>query len=143
VWNGAATLGGRLVVTVRPGVIPPVNSTCEIVFASGGVNGRFAAHELPTIGGQPVFDVVYGTNTVTLVTRIEYRCRADLSGDLDVDAKDLGMLNECMVGPMVPCAEGCENRDLNGDGFVDQQDFGLFQRCFGGEGVIADPGCGG
>jgi hypothetical protein len=142
-WNGAVTLSGRLAVMVRSGVTLPSGSTFEIIHAAGGVSGAFTAFDVPRIGGEPAFEIVYGTHTVTVVAVMDYRCREDFSGDLDVDLEDLALLRACTAGPHVPYAPDCARCDLNRDGFVDQQDFGIFQRCFGGAGVIVDPGCAG
>lgn len=53
---------------------------------------------------------------------------ADLDGDGDVDAADLGAFGNCMNGPGRSPGAGCGPADLDGDGDVDLADFGRFQR---------------
>ncbi len=52
---------------------------------------------------------------------------ADLDGDGDVDATDVGALGGCMSGPDVEAAPGCDPADVDGDGDVDLADFSQLQ----------------
>ncbi|HNU44794.1 MAG TPA: dockerin type I domain-containing protein [Phycisphaerae bacterium] len=64
-----------------------------------------------------------GVNTTDLV--------ADLNGDGVVDIQDFAVLADCLTGPEVPPATGCENADLDQDVDVDLADFSVFQLHFG------------
>ena len=55
----------------------------------------------------------------------------DLDSDGDVDCDDFTILVNCMDGPDVAPAFGCDGADLNVDSDVDAADWAEFQRLFG------------
>jgi len=51
----------------------------------------------------------------------------DFNNDNRVNQSDFELFKACFSGPMIPYANGCQDRDLDGDNDIDQSDFGLFQ----------------
>ncbi|MDM8007524.1 MAG: hypothetical protein QUV05_15400 [Phycisphaerae bacterium] len=143
-WDGddTATLGGTLKVRILDGYVPPLGHTYSIVYAAGGVSEEFDTYDLPTIMGEPVFDVSYEANRVRLVVLRGYHAPVDFNTDGDVDQDDLDTFEACATGPGIPFADGdCAKADLDDDNDVDQTDFGALQRCYSGEGVPVNADC--
>jgi hypothetical protein len=78
-----------------------------------------------------------GSKLVTVATMVA----ADFDSDCDVDADDATHIIDCISGPQVQPAIGCQSADLDQDNDVDQSDFGLFQRCYSGQNTPANPAC--
>lgn len=145
-WNAAFgdSLAGTLKVSVVSGYVPPIDSTFDIAYAEGGINVAFDTVDLPTIQGEPAFELyLENPNTLRLRTIREYRTPADLDRDGDVDSIDLGLFGGCASGPAVPHdgSETCRRADFDKDNDVDVADFGRLQRCYSGEGTPANPNC--
>ena len=56
----------------------------------------------------------------------------DFDGNTDTDLDDFTLLHECLAGPEVAPAPGCECTDPTGDGLVDLLDVAAFQSLYGG-----------
>jgi len=65
----------------------------------------------------------------TLTTK--RRLLGDLNGDDVVDAADFAAFSDCLMGPDVAVAGGCEGADLDFDLDADLADFAVFQLSFG------------
>lgn len=73
--------------------------------------------------------------------RLERWFVGDLDADLDVDADDLVLFEECASGPFVPYAPECDTADFDCDNDVDQDDFARIQACFSGSGQLPQSAC--
>lgn len=143
-WDGddTATLGGTLKVRILDGYVPPLGYTYSIVYAAGGVSEEFDTYDLPTVMGEPVFEVSYEANRVRLVVLRGYHAPVDYDSDGDVDQDDLDTFEACATGPGIPLLDvDCEKADLDNDNDIDQTDFGAFQRCYSGEGMPVNADC--
>ena len=81
-------------------------------------------------------------DAVSVVDSAARQPDADLDGDLDVDADDLAVFQNCVTGAaMGPPSAACWQADLDKDGDVDQSDFGLLQRCLAGPDQLVYPDC--
>ncbi|NLE59964.1 MAG: hypothetical protein GX616_16550 [Planctomycetes bacterium] len=143
-WDGddTATLGGTLKVSILNGYVPPLGHTYSIVYAAGGVSEEFDTYDLPTVMGEPVFEVSYEANRVRLVVLRGYHAPVDYDSDGDVDQDDLDTFEACATGPGIPLLDvDCEKADLDNDNDIDQTDFGAFQRCYSGEGMPVNADC--
>lgn len=65
----------------------------------------------------------------------------DFDHDLDVDADDLALFEDCASGPSVLYAFGCEIADFDFDTDVDQADFAQIQRCYSGSSKLPESYC--
>jgi autotransporter-associated beta strand protein len=123
--GGAASLAGKLMVNLDPGLAPSPSDQFTILTASS-VAGTFAgspngARVLTTEGGS--FQVTYASNNVKLGNYLA-PIASDFDRDGTVDAADLGVWNMAM-------AAGTIAGDANGDGQTDGSDFLLWQRQLG------------
>lgn len=107
-----------------------LSDTGRIVYRNRELVARFS----------PLEDLAdFGLDAVHLVWPL---VPADFDADGDVDLDDLGHLQLCASGPMVPQNQpGCEDGDMDDDGDVDQSDFGILQRCYSGANQPVDPNC--
>jgi hypothetical protein len=133
--TGAATLPGKLKLTLVDGYSPAVGTTFTIV-TYGSKSGQFAQ---VTGAAAKRFTIAYNTGNIVLTAVAP--ARGDFNGDGDVDSDDLASFLACVTGPAVGIATGCESKDFDNDGDIDQADFGKFQRCFSGTDNPADPAC--
>jgi hypothetical protein len=85
---GAVTLDGTLEVLLRDRV-PQAGETFEIITASGGRTGTFQNLSLPDLGGDLEWEVMYGSNSVTLKVSGELvGLQSDYNGDGAANAAD-------------------------------------------------------
>lgn len=112
--------------TAVPGGVSPT--------VSPGGTTTYYARTKDTAGGAV-------STCVTVTVTVGVCVPPDLDGDVDVDAEDFKLFADCMSGPAIPSAPGCDNGDFDDDGDVDQSDFGVFQCCYGGENRVPDPAC--
>lgn len=144
-WDAAhsQTLAGTLRVRIINGYVPPFGSAFDIAYAEGGVSAAFDTIDLPTIDGQPVFELyMENPNTLRMRTILEYYAPVDTDHDGDVDDSDRDAFESCATGPgIVSDDQDCAWADLDNDTDIDQTDFSVFQRCYGGEGVPVNADC--
>lgn len=137
------SLAGTLRVRILNGYVPPFGSAFDIAYAEGGVVAAFDTIDLPTVGGQPVFELyMENPNTLRMRTILEYFAPVDVDRDGDVDSDDRDAFEFCATGPGIAMEDqNCTWADLDSDTDIDQTDFGVFQRCYGGENVPVNAGC--
>jgi hypothetical protein len=111
--SGTATLGGVLDLSLINGFVPGIGDTFQFMTA-GSRAGEFNSIVGADLGGGLLFDVIYGTNDVTLQV-ISSLLAGDLNADGFVGIADLNIVlgnwNQ-NVPPANPLA------DPSGDGFV-------------------------
>jgi hypothetical protein len=103
------------------GYVPAAGTSLEVLTATGGVTGSFAP---PSPSNGVAWDIVYGTDDVTLVARFA----ADFNNDGDVDVVDL---NAWKTNAGLATGATRSQGDADGDGDVDGSDFLTWQRSVG------------
>lgn len=128
----------NLVLDYSSGVHANRGDTYDILSASGGVTGMFANPGDQVIADGLLWDIIYGTNTVSVtatgLTAMPFG--ADFNGDGIVDGQDLAIweMNYGLQGtPGILDTLG----DADGDGDVDGADFLEIQRKLGGPPLVA------
>jgi autotransporter-associated beta strand protein len=119
--DGIATLSGSLAIHLLNGYVPAAGTSLEVLTATGGVTGSFAP---PSPSNGVAWDIVYGTDDVTLVARFA----ADFNNDGDVDVVDL---NAWKTNAGLATGATRSQGDADGDGDVDGSDFLTWQRSVG------------
>ncbi|MGQ9649656.1 MAG: hypothetical protein ACUVXJ_06075 [Phycisphaerae bacterium] len=144
-WDSAyyVSLAGTLKVKILNGYVPAINSRFLIAHADGGINEAFDTLDLPTIDGQPVFELyTEGTSLLWLRTIRDDHAPVHYDNDGDVDQDDMDTFEDCAPGPGIALVNvDCQKADLDEDTDVDQTDFSAFPRCYSGEGVPVNADC--
>jgi hypothetical protein len=133
--DSADLTGGTLQIVVDSGYGPAVGDAFEILSASGGITGQFAAVNGQQIDVTREFAVQYnGSPAVTSVSLIvvDTAPLGDCDGDGDVDVADFLNFESCLFGPDGGLGSGCDCFDLDVDGDVDLKDAAIFQQAFTG-----------
>jgi T5SS/PEP-CTERM-associated repeat protein len=125
---GLATLAGALSVSLATGYMPGAGDTFQLLTATGGLTGTFAAQSLPGLGGGLSWDVAYSATGLTL--SVVPGLTADFDQDGDVDSMDLAAWKG---GFGTGASAGKEDGDADGDGDVDGSDFLAWQRELGSD----------
>jgi hypothetical protein len=84
---GSASLAGTLDVDLLDGFAPAAGNSFEIISAAGGVLGTFNNELLPALAPNLEWNVLYGSNTVTLQVSAP-GLPGDYNDDGSVDAAD-------------------------------------------------------
>ncbi|MFQ5590527.1 MAG: hypothetical protein ACE5HE_05130, partial [Phycisphaerae bacterium] len=129
--TGSANLDGTLRVELISAFEPMAGQSFEIL-TCGSRNGTFATVAGPCGGVEGVFDVVYGTTSVTLLVTDD-PVLGDMNLDGGVDLADVAMFQNCFSGSVGPVASCCERGDFNVDDTIDITDYVTFS------GLIAGP----
>ncbi len=86
--SGAANMSGTIKVALASGFVASVGDTFEVLRASGGRTGTFAAETLPAIGFGMALDVQYTANSVLLAVVAAPGLAGDYNNNGVVDAGD-------------------------------------------------------
>ncbi|GAB4187745.1 MAG: hypothetical protein Kow00105_02400 [Phycisphaeraceae bacterium] len=111
--NGLVSLAGTLSISLLGGYTPGPGDSFQILVA-GARTGTFDSIVGADLGGGLMFDVVYGSNDVTLAV-IGSSLDGDLNGDGFVGIADLNIVLSNWNQSVPP---GDPLADANGDGFV-------------------------
>jgi hypothetical protein len=84
---GSASLAGSLNVSLLNGYLPTAGNSFEIIATAGGVLGTFSDELLPALAPNLEWNVLYGTNTVTLQVAA-VGLPGDYNADGSIDAAD-------------------------------------------------------
>ncbi len=76
--------------------------------------------------------VIEGYGIINVWTAIQRSFIGDIDRDGDTDLADHAAFADCMSGPGVPVAQGCERSDLDGDNDADLADAAVLQNNFSG-----------
>jgi len=129
-WHYAAAIWEDGQWRLLRDVLPPVSEDEWDVFDAGWWEG--AINDAGQITGDGGWGGFTGNEFVSHAFLLSPRKHGDLDWDGDVDLDDFATFADCINGPQVPPAPGCDDADLGGDGDVDLKDFASFQEVFTG-----------
>ena len=110
---GEMDLGGTLSISLLGGYVPNLGDSFQVLVAASRV-GEFSSILGADLGGNLIFDVLYGLNDVTLQV-ISTLLEGDLNGDGFVGIADLNIVLGAWNQTVPP---GDPLADPTGDGFV-------------------------
>jgi autotransporter-associated beta strand protein len=122
---GSASLAGALDVLLLDSFTPAVGNTFEIIAAAGGVSGTFTSETLPALAANLEWDVLYGSNNVTLQV-LSTALLGDYNQNGTVDAADYVVWRNLEGQSGIGLAA-----DGNGDNTVNAADYGVWRANFG------------
>jgi len=128
--EGAATLSGEIEISFLNSFSILPGSTYELIYAAGGISGKFNPEKLPEIPGIDLY-LDYQPNRVILTTVLLEFLRADFNEDCNVDGDDFGIWSTGF-GTLVGATKATGDADADGD--VDGDDFGIWSTDFGSVG---------
>ncbi len=137
--DGAATVGGELIVIPTDGFIPQPGQSYLLMTATE-MNGMFE-----TIRGPGAFELDDEIGGLSVTYQASPPCGeiapADLDYDCDVDLDDYALWRECVGGAGVDPNVFCARADYDNDFDVDLKDFGRLQLCFAGPDQLPNGHC--
>ncbi|MCP4246615.1 MAG: hypothetical protein GY778_06165 [bacterium] len=127
--SATAGLGGELTVELIGGFEPSPGDSFTIL-TYGSHTGQFDTLSLPVLAAGLLWQVNYGTSSLTLEVGDQIPGDCDLDGD--VDLAEYGNFESCLTGPGGGLGTGCDCFDVDADGDVTLFDFAEFQVAFTG-----------
>ena len=124
VLAGSASLAGALNVVLLDDFMPAANDAFEIITAAGGVSGTFTSETLPVLAADLEWDVIYGSNNVTLQV-LSTVLLGDYNHNGRVDAADYTVWRDTLGSISDLAADG------NNNGSIDDGDYTVWKSNFG------------